>query len=260
MKNIKKLTKGIPIIAVALLVLITFGCEEEEKKLPKVIAIEVTDITDVTAIGGGAVTDEGGSSVTARGICWSTRYAPNLDNTYEGDGNSSDGSGMGEFTSNLTGLKGNSTYWVRAYATNADGTAYGNKVSFTTPRSLIEDCTSADIWVGDNTALDQVWPGWEPTYRTGEKINSCDLKINLDIWGYGIDSDVELELELTLIEGTTGGLLTLMKDAYTYADADITWHAGPAGTYDTETKTLALDIVWSGYNDMPSYKWNVTPQ
>jgi hypothetical protein len=261
MKNIKKLIKVIPLISVAFLLLICFGCEEEAPSLPTVTTAEITDITDVAAKGGGEVTDDGGSSVTARGICWSRGYAPNLDNTFEGDDNSSDGSGLGEFTSSLTGLKGNMTYYVRAYATNADGTAYGNKVNFTTPASLIEDCNSADIWVGDNAASDQIWPGWDPSYCTGEKIDNCNLKLSFDIWGYGSDSEIVLKLKLMLIEGSDQGELTLMEDAVVTADGiDITFHAGPAGTYNTTSKTLSLDVVWSGYEpSIPSYKWAVTP-
>ena len=79
------------------------------------------------AIGGGTVTDEGGASVTARGVCWNTAGTPLLT-----DPHTTDGTRFGSFTSTLTGLLNGTTYYVRAYATNAMGTFYGNQVSFLT--------------------------------------------------------------------------------------------------------------------------------
>lgn len=87
----------------------------------------VTTITSATALSGGNVTDENGSSVTARGVCWSKRTNPTLSDSF-----TVDGSGPGSFTSSLTGLEMAETYYVRAYATNNEGTSYGNVQSFTT--------------------------------------------------------------------------------------------------------------------------------
>ncbi len=87
----------------------------------------VTNIASTTATSGGNVVSEGLSGVTARGICWSTASPP----TIYGN-NSADGSGTGEFVSTLAGLSPNTLYYVRAYATNSAGTAYGNEISFTT--------------------------------------------------------------------------------------------------------------------------------
>src|SRR4030043_1959421 len=64
--------------------------------------------------------------VTARGVCWSTSENPTLSSDH-----TTNGSGSGIFISNLGGLTPGITYYVRAYATNSQGTAYGNQVSFT---------------------------------------------------------------------------------------------------------------------------------
>ena len=88
---------------------------------------ELTEITATTAIGGGEITNDGGSSVTARGVCWSNTQNPTIT-----DSKTNDGSGNGAFVSNLTGLLPDTLYYVRAYATNGVGTYYGNEVSFTT--------------------------------------------------------------------------------------------------------------------------------
>ena len=84
-------------------------------------------IAQTTASSGGTISFDGGATVTARGICWSTTPDP----TIEGN-KTSDGTGAGTFTSSLTGLTMGTTYYIRAYAINSAGTAYGNQVSFTT--------------------------------------------------------------------------------------------------------------------------------
>lgn len=95
--------------------------------LPTVTTSTVTNITMSSAACGGDVISDGGSSVTARGVCWSTSQNPTIS-----DSHTSDGGGTGVFTSNLTGLVANTIYHVRAYATNSVGTAYGGQKSFMT--------------------------------------------------------------------------------------------------------------------------------
>jgi len=108
--------------------------------LPTVITTVVTNITQTTATSGGNVTSDGGSFVTVRGVCWSTSSNPTTSNSH-----TSDGSGMGAFTSYLTGLSPNTPYYVRAYATNSIGTAYGNQVTFTTLPVGIPTVSTADV-------------------------------------------------------------------------------------------------------------------
>ena len=92
-----------------------------------VITTDISEITETSATSGGNVTDDGGNAVTVKGICYST--TPNPTTT---ENTSNDGTGTGAFTSNITGLTANTTYYVKAYATNSQGTAYGNEISFTT--------------------------------------------------------------------------------------------------------------------------------
>ena len=101
---------------------------------PTVTTDEITEIEQTTATGGGNVTADGGSSVTARGVCWSTSSSPTT-----ADDHTTDGSGTGTFVSSLTGLDPATLYYVRAYATNAVGTSYGNEVSFTTSEATPPD-------------------------------------------------------------------------------------------------------------------------
>lgn len=95
--------------------------------LPTVTTDEVTNITSSSATCGGYITLDGGFSVTARGVCISTSPNPTINNTH-----TNDGTGTGKFISYLTNLSSNTTYYIRAYATNSAGTSYGKEISFTT--------------------------------------------------------------------------------------------------------------------------------
>ncbi|MCX6256869.1 MAG: hypothetical protein NTW49_03070 [Bacteroidia bacterium] len=103
--------------------------------LPSVTTSGISGITQPTATCGGNVTADGGATVTARGVCWNTAGNPTI-----ADSHSNNGSGIGVYTSSLFGLSANTTYYVRAYATNMIGTSYGNEVVFTIPATeLIPD-------------------------------------------------------------------------------------------------------------------------
>lgn len=93
-----------------------------------VSTISVTNITASTAICDGNISHSGGGPVSARGICWSTSPNPTIAlSTKE-----SLGSGTGSFSGPITGLAGQTIYYVRAFATNAGGTSYGDNITFTT--------------------------------------------------------------------------------------------------------------------------------
>ena len=94
--------------------------------LPSVTTTTIGEnVTSTTATGGGNVTDDGGYAVTARGVCWSTLPNPTI-----ADSKTVDGGGKGYFTSTITGIDFTNAeaYYIRAYATNANGTSYGNQV------------------------------------------------------------------------------------------------------------------------------------
>ncbi len=94
---------------------------------PSVYTVSVTNLKGSSATCGGNVYSTGGATVTARGICWSTNPNPTISNS-----KTSNGTGTGAFTGTLSGMNLNTTYYVRAYATNSVGTEYGNEVTITT--------------------------------------------------------------------------------------------------------------------------------
>ncbi len=109
-----------------------------KKEPPVVETSEVTNITYNSANCGGNVTYDGNCNVIARGVCWNTSGNPTLGNC---DGYTGNGSGTGEFTSNITGLTEHTTYYVAAYATNEKGTSYGSSKSFYTEEPFVEMIT-----------------------------------------------------------------------------------------------------------------------
>ncbi len=108
--------------------------------LPTVSTSVATNITYTSATCGGNVTADGGQTVTARGICYSTTQNPTISNSKV-----QNGSGKGSFTCNLTGLSTGTTYYVRAYATNSKGTSYGQQVSFKTTAYSLPTVTTSSV-------------------------------------------------------------------------------------------------------------------
>lgn len=104
------------------------SCNKED--VPTISTVGVTEITQTTAKSGGTITDNGGATVTALGVCWSTTENPTVN-----DSKTEDENGIGSFTSIITGLEPNTTYYVRAYAINSEGAGYGVEKSFTTYNS-----------------------------------------------------------------------------------------------------------------------------
>jgi FlaG/FlaF family flagellin (archaellin) len=95
--------------------------------LPTITTTSIKNITSTTAESGGIIASEGSSPVLNRGVCWSIGQNPTIS-----DSHTSNGSGNGTFVSSISGLIATTTYNLRAYATNSEGTAYGNQLSFST--------------------------------------------------------------------------------------------------------------------------------
>ncbi len=130
---------------------------------PVVITNDVSDIQATSAIGGGNVTSDGGATVTARGVCWSTNQNPTISNS-----KTVDGAGTGSFTSTMTGLTKNTTYYVRAYATNSIGTSYGEQKTFTTVAN-----DSKSIVFAEDVDISSGWYDVNKLKQGGEDINMC---------------------------------------------------------------------------------------
>jgi hypothetical protein len=115
--------------------------------LPTLTTTAVSAITSTTATSGGTITNDGGSLVTARGVCWSTSQNPTI-----ADSKTSNETGTGSFVSSITGLTPGMTYYIRAYATNGHGTVYGDEVIFSALPNLPTIATTTVSSVTSNSA------------------------------------------------------------------------------------------------------------
>ena len=119
------------------------------KLLPTMTTAIATQITENSAVTGGNVTNDGNATVTERGVVYSTSNNPTT-----ADGVVANGTGMGAYVCNLTGLQENTTYYARAYAINEKGTNYGEEISFTTKLILLPTLTTTAVsQIIENTAV-----------------------------------------------------------------------------------------------------------
>ena len=107
-----------------------YSCQKpsDNVEIPSLTTSGVSSITSFTAISGGSISSDGGSPINSRGVVWDLNHNPTISLSTK----TSDGTGIGSFTSNISNLSPNTTYYVRAYITNANGTTYGNEITFMT--------------------------------------------------------------------------------------------------------------------------------
>ena len=116
-----------------LVLILSNSCKKQDStSIPLLSTAPVTKVTATTAVSGGNITSDGGATIIAHGVCWSTN-----DNPTTSDTKTTGGGGSGQFVSHLSGLTASTSYHVRAYATNSHGTAYGEPVSFNTRSEIV---------------------------------------------------------------------------------------------------------------------------
>jgi uncharacterized protein (TIGR02145 family) len=180
-------------------------------------------VTKTTAISGGNVSSEGGSAVTARGVCWSTHQTPTI-----ADNKTTDGTGAGSFTSNLSGLSENTTYFVRAYATNSYGTAYGHEENFTT--------------IGIATPITDVDGNVYQTLRIGTQVWMAE---NLKTTKYADGTPIP---DIAEWSNTTDG-------AYCWYDNNIGYKTPYGALYSWYTIENGRNLCPTGWHTPTLYEW-----
>ncbi|MEI7580052.1 MAG: hypothetical protein WCJ58_08560 [bacterium] len=131
-----------------ILMIFADSCKKDSNKSTGPVPIITTSAVGCNAgtkaTCGGIITNDQGSTVSARGVCWSTGQTPTIS-----DSKTIDGTGAGTFTSNVAGLSPYSTYYIRAYATNGNGTGYGSALSFTTTHPVAGEYYGGGLVVYD---------------------------------------------------------------------------------------------------------------
>jgi len=234
--------------------------------VPVLTTAIATAITQNTATSGGTITSDGAASITARGVCWSTIQNPTIS-----DSKTTDGSGTGDFTSTLTGLIGNTTYHIRAYATNSAGTQYGNQISFKTSpliptlsTTTISSITQTTATSGGNvtndggatvTARGVCWStSANPTTANNKTINGTGTGVfTSSITGLTATTTYYLRAYATNIAGTAyGNEITFttinLPSLTTKATSAITGTTATSGgnvTNDGGATVTARGVCWS---------------
>ena len=201
--------------------------------IPTLTTATITAVTGNSAAGGGNVTVSGGADITARGVCFGLAHNPDITG-----GITSDGKGAGAFTSTLASLKGNTMYYVRAYATNSAGTGYGPELSFTTLVDLPVVTTAAVSGVSKVAAVS----GGAVTYDGGGTVTARGL-----VWS----TNANPTITDTKIDGGNGlgtfisNLSGLTSSTIYHVRAYATNSAGTAYGSDVQFSTLAdITTMW----------------
>jgi hypothetical protein len=196
--------------------------------LATLTTLAVSNVIEDRATSGGNITSDGGSPITQRGICWSTTPNPTTANNIV-----LSGTGIGNFTTNLTGLNPNTTYYVRAFAINSAGTAYGNELSFTMPSWIITELLVNGNPMSGNYTLFSFDEGKEVSF-----LDSNSVK-----WDFG------LRFETFIINSNASGpgsayVQTLQKPFNEILEAPLSGYK-----YDTTTAQKAIKgSDWYNYN------------
>ncbi len=252
----------------------SYGSETSFTTLPATptvtTTIGITNITAISATGGGNISSDGGGLVTARGLVWGTSPLPTISLSTK----TNDGGGVGTFNSSMTGLTTNTKYFVRAYATNSAGTSYGNETTFTTlnnlPILVTNDVTSitattavlnGNVTADGGSSVTQKGIVWSMTSGPNLSSNLGNLTVGPGLGSIAVGptgltpgATYYVKAYATNNNGTAYGnevtfkTLATNPSISTYAATDITGSTASSGgfnIYDGGSVVTAKGVVWS---------------
>jgi len=221
-----------------------FACKKNSSS-PPTVSTGTIAISGINATAGGNVTLEGTTPVISRGVCWSKIANPTIV-----DSKTSDGSGIGVFSSSIANLTPATSYHLRAYATNGNGTGYGEDKIFSIG-SQIKSVSFYAAWAGGTEQ-------WNLTYDANGKITKID-----DMWEGSLDKTVNYnyatpgKLIMTKAsDGSTSGTYNIDASGRITKDD---WGSGEYASYDYNSEGFLTNghEFWSSADHM-KYKVDFT--
>jgi uncharacterized protein (TIGR02145 family) len=214
---------------------------------PTVTTADITEITATAATCGGNVTNDGGIDVTARGVVWAESSGPTLESK---SGFTEDGTGSGAFTSSIAGLVAGTTYYVKAYATNSQGTSYGEEKNFMT--AGLPTVTTGAI---NNIASNSADCGGEVTDNGGSPITARGLAWSSSSQDFTLDNSEGFSTEGTGTGAFSGSMTSLTRYTDYWVKAYATSDAGTAYGNALKFKTLPEPpiVVTSNITDIEAH-------
>jgi len=232
--------------------------------IPTVTTLEITNITTTSANSGGNVTSNGNSTVSARGVCWNDTGNPTLENNI---GYTTDDTGLGSFNSQLEGLTEYLTYFVAAYATNEEGTSYGQVISFMATIDFIDPrdgqaydtvTIGTQTWFAKNLNYQTIDSWWyDNSIDNGDiygRLYTWDAALNACPNGWHLPCDDEWTILATYLEGATIAGGKMKETGTTHWDSPNTgatnssgFTALPGGTRGSSSNDWFQDLGSSSY-------------
>lgn len=239
------------LITIIYVVLLCNGCEKDSGKdtpadpkdtieLPHVSTLVVGNITPTSATSGGNVPYDGRSPVTSKGICYSTNPNPTIS-----DNKTMDGTGIGSYSSVLTGLTINTTYYVRAYATNIKGTAYGAQATFKTQNAIPD---SIEYYLNHNLNYGSVTDIEGYKYATIQIGTQTWLAENLKVTKYNDGTPIPNVIDNNEWANLTTGAWAYFKNDSSYSKLYgklYNWHAVNTGKLCPSGWHIPTDTEWA---------------
>lgn len=226
----------------------------ETYSIPSVVTYNVSNNTSSSAKCGGNVTSAGSSDVMSRGVCWSTSQNPTTSDNIK-----TSGSGIGSYNVTLNNLSPNTTYYVRAYATNSEGTGYGEQKTFTTEddneqndcieyesysinhESVVDNMITPgeNLRIGINYLSNTTW-GASITISTTSPYAECESRA-----AHLSSNDVIMHHQPTYPSSTSGFLVHILDDAPIGATININVHiSSNSGSQSEGSFNLTVGESW----------------
>jgi hypothetical protein len=243
MKNLYAISKlTMPVII--LCILLVSSCKKEEDNssqpatanVPTLSTLPITEISDKSVKVGVTISDNGGATITERGVCYSTLPNPNINNSIE-----KSGTGVGSFEVTIQGLDRGKKYYVRAYAKNNAGVGYGNELEFTTLNLESLQVNGYTLYIHPTNSGNIAWGKDNET--TGA-FNQNDGRANTDIISQLIGNYAAKVCDNLVSEGFSDWYLPAKTEMEAIKQNASNLSTVPSGAYWTSTEATAKTAFW----------------